>query len=117
MAQYCSKASWIEDKICGQTCAAHGFITDSDCVTSNYFDVNLNASCTFVFYDILYRAIYKIAKILFYCFTDPLCTSNDDCTGTEVCNDGGTDAATCGMNICTSNLCKISVVGLLRYIT
>ena len=48
MAQYCSKASWIEDKICGQTCAARGFITNSECI-SKYFDVNLKASCIFVF--------------------------------------------------------------------
>ena len=49
MAEYCSKPSWIEDEICGQTCAVYGLITNSECDMSKYFNVNLKASCTFVF--------------------------------------------------------------------
>ena len=31
MADYCNRPEWIEDKICGQTCAFYGFTTDPSC--------------------------------------------------------------------------------------
>ena len=45
---YCSTESWITEKICGQTCAKHGFITNPACHTGKHSNVNLKETYNFI---------------------------------------------------------------------
>ena len=49
------------------------------------------------------QIIYRVSKTRLYCFADPLCSANTDCTGTELCTSPGTNLASCGKYLCALN--------------